>query len=51
MSRREETEVPTINVYDMQGNVSGELVLSENVFGAEVNMSAVHAVVRAYLLN
>ena len=35
----------------MQGNVSGELALSENVFGAAVNMSAVHAVVRAYLLN
>lgn len=43
--------MPTIKVYDMQGNVSGELALSENVFGAEVNMSAVHAVVRAYLLN
>ncbi len=43
--------MPTINVLNMQGNNSGELQLSETVFGAEVNVPVLHSVVRAYLLN
>ncbi len=43
--------MPTINVLNMQGNNSGELQLSDVVFGAEVNVPVLHSVVRAYLLN
>ncbi len=43
--------MPTINVVDMQGKACGTYDLSEKVFGAEINNYAVHAVVRALLLN
>lgn len=43
--------MPKLNIHDMQGKVCGAIELSESVFGAEVNQSAVHAVVRAYLMN
>ncbi len=43
--------MPTINVLNMQGKNSGELQLSDVVFGAEVNVPVLHSVVRAYLLN
>lgn len=43
--------MPNVNVYDMAGQVVGEITLSEELFGAEVNKSVLHTVVRAYLLN
>ena len=38
-----------IKVFNMQGAAVGEMTISEDVFGAEVNVSAMHAVVRAYM--
>ena len=35
----------------MAGQVTGEIALSEELFGAEVNKSVLHSVVRAYLIN
>ena len=43
--------MPVVNVVDMQGNACGTYDLSDKVFGAEINVPAVHAVVRALLLN
>lgn len=43
--------MPKLNIHDMQGKVCGEVELSENVFGAEVNKAVLHSVVRAYLMN
>ena len=40
-----------VNVYNMKGEVCGSMELSEKIFGAEVNSSVLHTVVRAYLLN
>ena len=39
------------NVYNMSGNVVGEIELSEAVFGVEVNESVVHDVVKNHLAN
>ena len=41
--------MPNVKVFNMQGAAVGEIELSEEVFGAEVHTSAMHAVVRAYL--
>lgn len=41
--------MPTVKVLNMQGQDVGSLELSEAVFGAEVNVSAMHTVVRAIL--
>ena len=38
-----------VKVYNMQGAVVGEMNLSDDIFGAEVHVSAMHAVVRAYM--
>ena len=38
-----------VKVYNMQGASVGEIALSDEVFGSEINVSAMHAVVRAYL--
>ena len=38
-----------IKVFNMQGAAVGEMTISDDVFGAEVNVSAMHAVVRAYM--
>ena len=38
-----------VKVLNMQGAAVGEIELQEEVFGAEVNVSAMHTVVRAYL--
>ncbi|MBQ6594137.1 MAG: 50S ribosomal protein L4 [Clostridia bacterium] len=38
-----------VKVFDMQGAVVEELELNDEVFGAEPHVSAMHAVVRAYL--
>lgn len=43
--------MPKLNILDMQGEVCGEMELSENIFAAEINEAALHAVVRAYLMN
>ena len=37
-----------VKVYNMQGAVVGEIELNDAVFGSEINVSAMHAVVRAY---
>ena len=39
------------NVYNMSGNVVGEIELSEALFGIEVNESVVHDVVKNHLAN
>ena len=41
--------MPTVKVLNMQGQDVGSVELSEAVFGAEVNLSAMHTVVRAIL--
>ena len=38
-----------VKVFSMQGSPVGEITLSDEVFGSEINISAMHAVVRAYL--
>lgn len=38
-----------VKVYNMQGAAVGELALSDEVFGVEPHVSAMHLVVRAYL--
>ena len=38
-----------VKVYNMQGAAVGEMTLSDEVFGAQVHVSAMHTVVRAYL--
>ena len=38
-----------VKVVNMQGAAVGEITLSDEIFGAEVHTSAMHAVVRAYL--
>ena len=43
--------MPTLNVVNMEGKAVGTIELSEKIFAAEMNEAAVHAVVRAYLLN
>ncbi len=43
--------MPNVSVFDMAGKPAGEIALSDKLFGAEVNPSVLHSVVRAYLLN
>ncbi|NLY67063.1 MAG: 50S ribosomal protein L4 [Tissierellia bacterium] len=43
--------MPKVNVYNMLGEQVGELELSENVFGVEINHDAIHAVVKSHLAN
>ena len=43
--------MPNIKVVDMTGKEVGEIVLSDVIFGAEVNKAVLHAAVRAYLMN
>lgn len=38
-----------VKVFNMQGAAVGEIALSDEVFGVEPHVSAMHAVVRAYL--
>ena len=38
-----------VKVFNMQGAVVGEIALNDEIFGAEVSVSAMHAVVRAYM--
>ena len=43
--------MPNIKVVNMAGKEVGEIVLSDKVFGREVNEAILHTAVRAYLLN
>lgn len=43
--------MPNVKVYNMKGEEVGVVELSEEIFGAEVNRNALHAVVKAYLAN
>ena len=38
-----------VKVFNMQGSPVGEIALSDAVFGFEIHVSAMHAVVRAYM--
>ena len=43
--------MPSHKVYNMQGEVIGEVTLSETVFGIEPNMPAIHEAVKNHLAN
>ena len=43
--------MPTVKVYNMAGEVTGEVELSASVFGIEPNEQAVHASVKNHLAN
>lgn len=40
-----------VKVYNLQGEETGKIELNQNVFGAEINESALHMVVKSYLAN
>ena len=41
--------MPNVKVFNMQGAEVGEIALSEEIFGVEAHVSAMHTVVRAYM--
>ena len=43
--------MPTVKVYNMAGQQTGEMELNAAVFGIEPNMSVLHAAVKNYLAN
>lgn len=43
--------MPTVALYNIAGKSVGEIELSEEVFGIEVNTAAIHMAVKAYLAN
>ncbi|MBR3459332.1 MAG: 50S ribosomal protein L4 [Clostridia bacterium] len=43
--------MPNVNLYNMKGENIGTVTLAETVFGAEINASAMHSYVVAYLAN
>ena len=43
--------MPNVKVFDMAGQVVGDIALSDMIFGREVNGAVLHAAVRAYLMN
>jgi len=43
--------MPAIKVHNMQGTAVGEVTLSDEVFGVEPNITAIHAVVKNHLAN
>lgn len=43
--------MPNVAIYNMNGNTVGEMELSENIFGANINVPAMHSYVKAYLAN
>ncbi len=43
--------MPTVDIYNAEGNVVGNMDLNENVFGIEVNNDVLHEVVVNYLAN
>ncbi len=40
--------MPSVNVYNQDGSVAGEIMLNDEVFGIEVNTSAIHQVIVAH---
>ena len=43
--------MPNVSVFNIQGSKVGEIELSEEIFGQEINVPAMHAYVKAYLAN
>ena len=43
--------MPNMKVMDMTGAEVGEIMLSDEIFGAKINTAVLHAAVRAYLMN
>lgn len=43
--------MPNVALYNISGNQVGEIELSENTFGANVNVEAMHQIVKMYLAN
>ena len=43
--------MPKVDLYNMKGEVVGDIQLSDNVFGADINKEALHAVVVNQLAN
>jgi len=43
--------MPKVDLYNMKGEVVGDIQLSDNVFGADINKDALHAVVVNQLAN
>ena len=43
--------MPKVDLYNMEGNVIGDIELSEKVFGVEINANAMHAAVVNHLAN
>lgn len=43
--------MPKVALYNISGNQVGEIELSENIFGANINVEAMHQVVKMYLAN
>ena len=43
--------MPNIKLFNMKGEAVGEIALSDALFAAEVNKSALHTTVTAYLAN
>ena len=41
--------MPNVKVFNMQGAAVGEMALSDEIFGVEPHVSAMHTVVRAYM--
>jgi len=44
-------EMPKVDVYNIQGEIVGELNLSDDIFGVDVNEDAMHAAVVNHLAN
>lgn len=43
--------MPNVTLFNKSGNQVGEIALSDNIFGANVNVEAMHQVVKMYLAN
>ena len=43
--------MPNVAIYNISGAKVGEMELSDNIFGQELNVPALHAYVKAYLAN
>ena len=43
--------MPNVAIYNISGAKVGEMELSENIFGQELNVPAMHAYVKAYRLS
>ena len=43
--------MPAVKVYNMQGEVTGDVTLPDAIFGIEPNTNAIHAVIKNHLAN